>query len=230
MENPWKCLIQNHLQLFFLKTQIFTNALCLRLKEEKKEELSRFEKLISDLSARFINIPISLLDDQIERALEMICRELDIELSTLWQWSDSSPHYLTLTHLYTPPYGPEKPEGIKAEEAFPWVIERLTKGETLTIYTEKMPTEAQTDKASREGFDIQSSVVLPLCSGEDQLIGAMSFDGQADRQYSGRIHGCAAGAPLVREYSWIKEYNWTGTDHKQVQDLEHITVPKQQQQ
>ena len=172
-ENSWDESIFRRTQII---TQIFANALCLRLKEEKNEELSRFEKLISDLSARFINIPLPLLDEQIERAQEMICKELDIELSALWQWSDSSPHYLTLTHVHTPPYGPEKPEEIKAEEAFPWVFERLLKGETLTIYTEEMPPEAETDKASREGFDIQSSVVLPLCSGEDQLIGAISFD------------------------------------------------------
>ena len=172
-ENSWDESIFRRTQII---TQIFANALCLRLKEEKNEELSRFEKLISDLSARFINIPLPLLDEQIERAQEMICKELDIELSALWQWSDSSPHYLTLTHLHTPPYGPEKPEGIKAEEAFPWALERMLKGETLTIYTEEMPPEAQTDKASREGFGIQSSVVLPLCSGEDQLIGVMSFD------------------------------------------------------
>jgi len=172
-ENSWDESIFRRTQII---TQIFANALCLRLKEEKNKELSRFEKLIFDLSARFINIPMSLLDEHIERTLEIICKELDIELSSLWQWSDSSPHYLTLTHVHTPPYGPEKPEEIKAEEAFPWVFERLLKGETLTIYTEEMPPEAETDKASREGFDIQSSVVLPLCSGEDQLIGAISFD------------------------------------------------------
>ncbi|WP_289020542.1 sigma 54-interacting transcriptional regulator [uncultured Desulfobacter sp.] len=157
-------------------TQILSNILCLKFKEKKNNELYRFEKLISNISARFINLPAHLLDDQINRAQAEICQTLNIEQSALWLWSDTSPHYLTVTHLHTPPYGPEKPVNMKADIAFPWAIKRVLKGEIFTISTHDMPEEARIDRETRIGLGVDSSLVLPLCSGEKNIIGALSFD------------------------------------------------------
>ncbi len=156
--------------------QILSNALSLKFKQEKKNELYRFEKLISDISARFINLPAHLLDDQIGKAQADICQALNIEQSCLWQWSDTSPHYLTVTHLHTPSYGPEKPVDMNADTSFPWAVKRALKGETFTMTTHDLPEEARIDRETRIALGVNSSLVLPLCSGEKTIIGVLSFD------------------------------------------------------
>ena len=145
-----------------------------------------FEALLTDISARFVNLPIEQIDDTIEDAQREICEFLGVDLSALWQWTDQSPHILTLTHLYSPPppLGPERPDGINAQEAFPWVYQRVIKGETLVISTEKLPPEAEQDRETRRGFNVKSSVVIPLSAGGGPIIGVVSFDDlQEDRQW-----------------------------------------------
>ena len=53
---------------------------------ECKERL-RFETVLSDLSASFINLPAEQLDAAIENAQRKICECLDLDLSALWEWS-----------------------------------------------------------------------------------------------------------------------------------------------
>ena len=146
-----------------------------------------FEALLTNISARFVNLPIEQIDGTIEEAQCEICECLGVDLSALFQWTDQSPRILTLTHLYSPPppIGPERPDGINAEEAFPWVSRKALQGEILVLSTEKMPPEAAQDQASRRGFNVKSSVVIPLSAGGGPVIGVVSFDDvQEDRQWS----------------------------------------------
>jgi hypothetical protein len=122
------------------------------------EERLRFEKLLSEISAHFINLPAEQIDGAIEDAQRRICEDLGLDLSALWQWSDEKPRFLTVTHLHSPPEGPSRPERIDARDAFPWVLEKMLSGETLTITTEEMPPEAARDQESRRYFGVKSSV------------------------------------------------------------------------
>jgi len=109
-----------------------------------------------------------------------------VDLSALWQWTDTKPRILTLTHLFSPPppLGPERPDGINAEDAFPWVCSKALKGETLVISTDHMPSEAAQDQASRRGFNVKSSVVIPISAGGGPVIGVLSFDDlKTDRKW-----------------------------------------------
>jgi len=145
-----------------------------------------FEALLTEISARFVNLPVEQIDGTIEDAQREICECLGVDLSALWQWTDTKPRILTLTHLFSPPppLGPERPDGINAEEAFPWVCSKALKGETLVISTESMPSEAAQDQASRRGFNVKSSVVIPISAGGGPVIGVLSFDDlQTDRKW-----------------------------------------------
>jgi len=108
--------------------------LCRRLNRERsrRREVEKrcadrihFETLLNEISAGFVNLPVNRIDAAIEAAQRRICECLDLDLSALWQWSGSSPHYMTVTRLHSPPEDPEIPKGIDAGEAFPWVLERL---------------------------------------------------------------------------------------------------------
>ena len=140
------------------------------------EEQLRFETLLSEISARYINLPVDQIDVGIEDDQRRICEYLGLDLSALWQWSDDSPRFMTLTHLYSLPEGPSRPEGIDAQESFPWVLKKVLSSETLVLSTEDMPPEAAIDQESRRYFGVKSSVVLPLSAGGGPLIGVLTFD------------------------------------------------------
>ena len=54
---------------------------------EREEQLS-FEKLLADLSVRFINVPPDHVDSEIEESLRLICKMLGIDMAALWQVSE----------------------------------------------------------------------------------------------------------------------------------------------
>jgi len=48
------------------------------------EERLRFEMLLAETSARFVNVPSDQIDGEIEGAQRRICDLLDLDRSTLW--------------------------------------------------------------------------------------------------------------------------------------------------
>lgn len=143
---------------------------------QELEERLRFETLLADISTRFINLPTDRIDSEIEEAQRRICKCLDLDLSTLWQESGERPAVVTLTHLYSPPTGPSRPDRLDAQESFPWVFQKLLRKETLAFSTEQMPPEAHPDQETYRYYGIKSSVVLPLSAGGGPLIGILSFN------------------------------------------------------
>ena len=129
-----------------------------------------------EISARFVNLPADQIDGAIEDAQRRICECLGLDLSALWQWTDETPRFLTVTHFHGPPEGPSRPEGIDSREAFPWALQKMLHGKTLAYSTEAMPPEASRDQESRQYFGIKSSVNIPLSTGGGPIIGVLTFD------------------------------------------------------
>ena len=53
------------------------------------DERISFEELIANLSAKFVNLPATRVDQEIEDAQRRVCEHLGLDLSALWQ-SDPS--------------------------------------------------------------------------------------------------------------------------------------------
>ena len=70
------------------------------------EERLKFETLLAEISARFVNLPADRIDSEIEDAQRRICELLDLDRSTLWQVCEGEPGTLLLTHLHQPPGSP----------------------------------------------------------------------------------------------------------------------------
>ena len=62
-----------------------------KLAEQVLEERLKFETLLAELSARFINLPVDQIDSEIKEAQRRICEFLDLDRSTLWQVCRESP-------------------------------------------------------------------------------------------------------------------------------------------
>ena len=144
--------------------------------QHELEERLRFETLLTDISARFVNLPANQIDSEIEDAQRRVCECLGLDLSALWQWSANTPHFMSLTHLHSPPEGPSRPERIDGKEVFPWQFQKMLRGETLAFSTEGLPPEAARDQEARRHYGIKSSVVIPLSTGGGPLNGVLTFD------------------------------------------------------
>jgi PAS domain S-box-containing protein len=143
---------------------------------QEREERLGFENLLGEISARYVYLPADQIDIWIEEDQRRICECLGFDVSVLWQWSGETSRFLTVTHMYSPPQGPSRPEGIDAQKSFPWSFKKVLMGETFILTTRNMPPEAARDQETLRYFGIKSSVVLPLSAGGGPLLGVLSFD------------------------------------------------------
>jgi formate hydrogenlyase transcriptional activator len=140
------------------------------------EERLRFETLLAETSARFVNLPANQIDHEVEGAQRRICELLDLDRSALWQVPDPDPGTLLLTHIYQPQGGPPVSERPSARDFFPWTVQKVLGGETVTISKmSDLPPEAGRDRESYGLYGTKSTVIVPLSVGGGPIFGLLSF-------------------------------------------------------
>jgi formate hydrogenlyase transcriptional activator len=131
-----------------------------------------FERLIAELSYKFINLPSDEVVEAIVDALHRIGETLELDrcsfytvqpegdlLAPISWWRDSIPPRLVVT---------------SAREHFPWANETILAGNLLCFSTiEDVPNPVDRAGYLRDG--VRSSVTVPL-SVSSRVVGAMGFD------------------------------------------------------
>jgi len=144
--------------------------------EESLKERLKFETLLAELSARFVNLPADQLDGEIEGAQRRICKLLDIDRSTLWQLAEPEPGMLLLTHVHQPPEILSPPERMNGRDFFPWTVQKVLNGEMVTISKmTDLPPEADRDRENFRAYGSKSNVLVPLSVGEGPVFGMLGF-------------------------------------------------------
>jgi formate hydrogenlyase transcriptional activator len=139
-------------------------------------ERLKFEMLLADLSACFVDVSAHQVDEEIKRAQRAICDRLGLDGSAVWQQFGEDPEFFHLTHLYRPLGGPEVPVRFVGTDFFPWVQKKLLNGEVVIVPdTGNVPPEAARDREAWEYYDIKSCVTFPFWTGEDRMFGCISF-------------------------------------------------------
>src|SRR5712671_1407685 len=137
------------------------------------EELLAFERMLSDLSARFANIPAELVEVEI-RVVQAILRQfLGFDRSTFAEFQDdSSLVVLSSTAVEGVDATPLGPLPARLE----WFIAKLRAGETLVIQdpAEDLPPEAVGEAEYVKRTGIRSHLSIPLRIG-GRVIGAIAF-------------------------------------------------------
>jgi two-component system sensor kinase FixL len=148
-----------------------------RLARQVLNEQLKFDAFLSNLSARFINLPVDQLDAAIEDAQRNICESLNLDVCTLWQLSPANPDSLFLTHYRVPPGFPPVPEVMDGKETFPWCLEKLRKGDSIVLSrVADAPAEAARDLEGWRYYGIKSSLTFPLSAGGSEVFGALGFN------------------------------------------------------
>lgn len=152
----------------------------------KKDDLNKlgkqlqFERLLTELSSRFVNLPSNELDDEIEYWLERICVFLDAERGGLHQFLDKEKKILTITHLYTMP-GVKTPIVSPSEKVAPFLAKKVLEGEP--IIAERLPwdlpPEAVMEKLYVAEEGLKSQIGIPLKAG-GVVLGSVLFGVMSD--------------------------------------------------
>jgi signal transduction histidine kinase len=145
----------------------------LRLLEEL-DELHRFETLLGDLSATFVNLSPCEVDTQIESALERIVGFLGIDRGGLAELLVDQKQ-LVITHLYHVPGVPLLPR-IIVNEQLPWYARAIQQGKVLRLSAlpDDLPPEAASERAYCIQVGLKAHLMIPL-KVMDSVVGAIGF-------------------------------------------------------
>jgi len=145
--------------------------------EASLEERLKFEKLLAEISADFVNLPADRIDREIEDAQRRICELLDLDRSTLWQVCEEEPGTLLLTHFHQPPGSlPTPAERMNAGDFFPWTAQKVLAGETVAFSKiTDLPAETGRDRENFRAYGTKSDVLVPLSVAEGPVFGLLTF-------------------------------------------------------
>jgi len=147
-----------------------------RTSADPLENRLEFETLISDLSSRFINLPPSEVDREVEEALRRVSELLGIDFAVLWQRLGAAPGVLTPTHVYYAQGSLVSPEPVR-EEHYPWYVQQVLAGRMVGFSSpEELPAEAAVDLEYARRLGIKSNLCLPLSVGGEPPIGALALN------------------------------------------------------
>ena len=145
------------------------------------EERLRFEQLLSDLSARFVNIPADRVDAEVASGLEQIAKFLDVDRAVLWEKSTDDGRYYA-HHSWTIP-GVEPLPARMGDDDFPWIIERVRRGEAIIITREEdVPEEAIKEVRWARRTGVKSAIAVPLMAG-GSLISMLALNVLSERSW-----------------------------------------------
>jgi len=149
---------------FQLLGEIFVNALERRQIRLEIEERLRFERLISDLSAGFVNLPSQEVDSEINRGLRSITEFFDADRCTIGLFSEDRTR-LARVFEYLSPGAELAPEFISREQ-MPWYLEQMIQGKPVVVNRlEDLPAEAEKERRICELKSMKSILSMPLVSG-----------------------------------------------------------------
>jgi two-component system sensor kinase FixL len=159
-----------------LRTEIEKNTVAQKQLKDRLE----FERLLADISARFISVPGDLLDREIITAQKQLCESLKIDYSGLWRLSGEKADSFKLTNYYrSPDLTPDFPiptENLEAKKHLPWELENIVKGESVIIARmDDYPGIPARDMEIYRHFRVKSVATFPLSAGGGKVFGALNF-------------------------------------------------------
>jgi len=144
----------------------------LREKERRLEEMVRFEKLLSEISTRLVNLPVEQIDQEIEQGLRRAVEFLEVDRGAFMSFQTTGQGFSQIL------LGGRRNSRIAPDledQKFPWIGEKLRKGRVVAIpRVDNLPEEASRDRETLKAFGNRSSLLIPLSVGET-IFGAVTF-------------------------------------------------------
>jgi signal transduction histidine kinase len=125
------------------------------------EAAPRFERLLADVSARFIDLPIGRIDEAIDNALERIVTTLGVDRCTLSS-VDPTTGLFHSTHSIAAPGFTPVPKYVSSR-MYPWALARYRAGlPNVFSSLDELPPEAARDVRSHVSIGMRSHIGVPI--------------------------------------------------------------------
>ena len=157
---------------------IFAKDITERRKAENNlQEMLNFETLLTEISAKLVQVKPQKLGLEITNAQRRICEFLNLDVSSIYQPGSESGTQMKLTYVYHRPDEIVLPDELIASNYFPWCEKQLLAGIIPIVHSMKdLPAEAAIDRESWAFFGVKSSAMFPLIESDGQVMGTISFD------------------------------------------------------
>jgi PAS domain S-box-containing protein len=135
--------------------------------EWRLDERLRFETLVSDLAAGFVEIRGSQVDQRITDGLRRVAEELALDRAALADFTPDG--WFRVRHFWRRPGAQPSPDAVDAER-MRWIAGRLRAGEIVSVSrVDDLPEAAASDRGMLDELGIRSVVMVPV-----QLEGAVA--------------------------------------------------------
>jgi PAS domain S-box-containing protein len=134
----------------------------------------RLQRLLAELSSRFVVTPSEEVDAAIGEMQRSIGETLGLDRIALWRLAENR-EGLIATHCWRRPPWPMIPVGFSTEGALPWGQSRILRGEIVCFSSvTDMPGEAARDIETVGSYGSKSNLTIPLLAN-GQVFGALNF-------------------------------------------------------
>jgi FixJ family two-component response regulator/signal transduction histidine kinase len=146
--------------------------------------IAPFERMLAELSARFVNLPADQVDDAIDDALRRIAALIGADRGQQIRFSSSGE--ATITHSGALGDAPAVPS-LVVTDFYPWGMRCLRDGHRIVIPdVDAMPAEAAVDRARFQRIGVKANLSVPL-------------------RVAGRVEGAIAFGCLAARREWPPE-------------------------
>jgi signal transduction histidine kinase/ABC-type uncharacterized transport system substrate-binding protein len=168
------------LSLLFFTLLLFLTAFLVEQRrrrwiEENFNQEARFERLISELSTYFIDLPADQIQVGIDQALRKLIDYLRVDRASIFEFTSNKTE-LQLTNSCAATSSMSAPPPARYPTSnIPWYATQLLNNQAVVVTNlNELPETADPDRAFLRGRGVQSNVAVPLEAGGD-VLGCLSF-------------------------------------------------------
>ncbi len=149
----------------------FANAIIRKRNKETIDEFLSFERLLSELSINFFNLPVHEVNNKIDSTLKHIMEILRLDRVGLVEFVDRNKK-AKLTHSALSP-DVEAPFSGLLNDRFHWFSKKMRKGEIVKLENlpDDLPDHAEIERKWGSKYKIKSFLMLPLVIDRKSLGG-----------------------------------------------------------
>jgi formate hydrogenlyase transcriptional activator len=162
--------------------EIFVNALERKRIRLQIEERLRFEGLLSDLSASFVNVLPDVVDSQINEWLRSISQFFNVDRCTIGLFSEDGTRLKSAYEYHSA--GTERGPELFSKEQMPWYFEQLIRGNPVVMnQVEDLPSEAEKERRLCMNKGMKSLLSIPMVSGDKTLGSCVLVASRSERSW-----------------------------------------------
>lgn len=138
---------------------------------------SEFEKLLTSLSTRFINLPVEAIDDSVTEAIGKVGSYIDVDRGFVYMFGEGDPPLVSLVYEWCAPGAASLQDRSEPIDVAPlaWTVARFRAGEIVHVPNVRaLPVNSNGTRQSYEAQGIRSIIKLPMFM-RSELVGCLGF-------------------------------------------------------